>query len=145
MVIYWKEIVHNVNFRNIFQYHWNKWGVIFCKELWKNKFLYIYDDHDRLGKWFFFAKINWKLIWWPLKKEVVIYWENILKLILILHLYYTSLHFIISDKRKFYVIRKDEKDLESIDYSSCSFPTYLNIINKTWIKPLITIQLIHGM
>lgn len=94
---------------------------------------------------FFFAKINWKLIWWLLKKEVVIYWENILKLILILHLYYTSLHFIISDKRKFYVIRKDEKDLESIDYSSCSFPTYLNIINKTWIKPLITIQLIHGM
>lgn len=85
------------------------------------------------------------MIWWPLKKEVVIYWENILKLILILHLYYTSLHFIISDKRKFYVIRKDEKDLESIDYSSCSFPTYLNIINKTWIKPLITIQLIHGM
>lgn len=72
MVIYWKEIVHNVNFRNIFQYHWNKWGVIFCKELWKNKFLYIYDDHDRLGKWFFFAKINWKLIWWLLKKEVVI-------------------------------------------------------------------------
>lgn len=50
MVIYWKEIVHNVDFRNIFQYHWNKWGVIFCKELWKNKFLYIYDDHDRLGK-----------------------------------------------------------------------------------------------
>lgn len=61
MVIYWKEIVHNVNFRNIFQYHWNKWGVIFCKELWKNKFLYIYDDHDRLGKWFFFCKNKLKI------------------------------------------------------------------------------------
>lgn len=65
------------------------------------------------------------------RNYLIIYRENISKLN--------------SNKRKFYVIRKDERDLESIDYSTCSFPTYLNIINKTWIKPLITIQLIHGM
>lgn len=82
---------------------------------------------------FFFCKNKLKinLMTFEERNYLIIYRENISKLN--------------SDKRKFYVIRKDERDLESIDYSTCSFPTYLNIINKTWIKPLITIQLIHGM
>lgn len=82
---------------------------------------------------FFFCKNKLKinLMTFEERNYLIIYRENISKLN--------------SNKRKFYVIRKDERDLESIDYSTCSFPTYLNIINKTWIKPLITIQLIHGM